>query len=87
MSRSELGALLGVVAILHGHLMAGRLEHDLARELYGRLAGDAASTRATSRDLRQALHDVGESIHYVMGSYAEPPSPERVPPQDDDFPM
>ena len=87
LSRSDSDALLGVVAVLHTRLMAGQLDHDLARRLYPRLAPDVVMAASTSRDLRQELHDLAERLYYALGVYAEPAPAERVPPQDDDFTM
>jgi hypothetical protein len=77
LTRQDAAALIGILAILEGELLAD----EVSDELLGRLAGrmrDHGQMRAHLDDragLRLALNDLNQRVRYALGEYEEPPEP------------
>mgnify|MGYP004480276055 CR=1 FL=1 len=72
----DLGVLLGVVAVLGGHLALGELPPDLTRRLVRRLVDHGPlPPGATAGDLTAVLTDVGRRLHWAMSTDLEFPAP------------
>ncbi|MFU8875468.1 hypothetical protein [Micromonospora sp. SL4-19] len=75
--RSDLGAIFGVLVIVHGHLLAGELPPDLVRRLVDRLTDHGPLPEgASAGELNALLADLCQRMHWAMaeeyGDYPEP---------------
>jgi len=73
--------LIGLCAVLEGHLLGDRerLSH-LRRQLGRRLAEDGvAPVDPDERAVRQAINDLNQRLRDALGEYADPPTPGPVP--------
>ena len=81
--RSDVSALIGLVAVLEGELTADLDSDrvpDWAAHLARRLTGDGLlAPGAGNRELRQALNDLNHRLRYVHGEYDEEPGSYPVP--------
>jgi hypothetical protein len=76
----DLVALIGLLAVLEGELMAGSVSEHLAKRVSGRFArAGLLGDRATPHELRQAINDLNHRLRYARGEYDEPPRPVPVP--------
>ena len=76
----DLTALIGLLAVLEGELMAGEVSRHLSGRIQHRLQSAAVlESEATERQLRQAINDLNHRLRYALGEYDEPPSPSEVP--------
>ena len=76
----DLSALVGLLAVIEGELMAG----DVSRHLSGRIRDrfermELLEPGGTERDLRQSINDLNHRLRYALGEYNEPPRPLAVP--------
>jgi len=80
MHRRDLSALIGLLAILEGHLhepdFADRPGQDLARPL---LRAGLLERGHSAQQLRQAINDLNQRLRYAIGQYATPPTSIPVP--------
>ncbi len=79
--RAGVAALIGLCAVLEGHLSGDRdlLSH-LSRQLGRRLAEDGvAPVDPDERAVRQAINELNQRLSYALGEYADPPTPGPVP--------
>ncbi len=78
---ADVTALIGVCAVLEGHLMGGRDRlADLSRHLGDRLTDDGLMVAGgDERAVRQAINDVNQRLRYAQGEYPEPPASMPVP--------
>jgi hypothetical protein len=76
----DLAVLIGLLAVLEGHLMIGDVDEHVAGHLRRRVE-DVGLLPAGSdeRGLRQALNDLNHRLRYALGEYDTPPVPEPVP--------
>jgi ATP phosphoribosyltransferase regulatory subunit HisZ len=78
--RQDAAVLVGVVGILEGELTLAQLDPELTDSLRRRFARERLlAADASDRDVRQALSDLAQRLHYVYGSYDDPPVPVPVP--------
>jgi hypothetical protein len=79
LSNQDAEALIGILAILEGGLLAGELDGALARDLARRLrnVGLIPSGLGDRAGLRVALGNLNQRGRYTRGEY------ERLPPPDD----
>ncbi len=80
-ARGDVAALIGLCAVLEGHLQAEpeELAH-LSRHLGARLVADGASSGAYERAVRQAVNDLNHRLRYALGEYPEAPKSVPVAP-------
>ena len=71
LERQDADALIGVTAVLEGHLIAGQLDPEVVGRLGARLVGPGAGPA----ELRVALANLNQRLRYVLGEYDEPPAP------------
>jgi hypothetical protein len=72
-------AVIGVFAVLEGHLLGADLDAHLTRHLQAWLARRGLlDPDAGTRGLRQLLSDVNQRMRYAIGEYDEPPTPVPV---------
>jgi hypothetical protein len=65
---SDLAALLGVLAVVHGELLAGELPPAVVRRLIDRLTRHGPLPEGASAGQLQALFgDLGQRLHWAMG--------------------
>ena len=78
--RRDASALIGLLAILEGHLhdpdCADRPGQDLARPL---LQAGLLEQGHSAQQLRQAINDLNQRLRYAIGEYATPPNSIPVP--------
>lgn len=80
MTPHDLAALIGLLATLEGHLMAGDVDPHVVDHLLSRLAQDGlVSQDAGEQDLRQALNDLNHRLRFALGEYDEPSRSIPVP--------
>jgi hypothetical protein len=73
-------ALIGLLALLEGELMAGGVPEHLSRRIRDRLEQvGLLGAGGTERDLRQSISDLNHRLRYALGEYDEPPQPMVVP--------
>jgi hypothetical protein len=71
---ADIGALLGVIAVLSGHLMAGELSPDLTRDLIRRLTERGPlPADSTAGTLNATLADLAQRLHWASGGDLEYP--------------
>jgi hypothetical protein len=72
---ADLEALLGVVAVLQGHLIGGELPPGLTRDLVRRLIEHGPLPEgSTAGGLNAALSDLGQRLHWAMGTETDYPA-------------
>jgi len=79
--RADVAALIGLCAVLDGHLMGGSsASGDLSQHLGRRLAQDGlAGADADQRGVRPAINDLDHRLRYALGEYPDAPTPSSVP--------
>ncbi|GGL21491.1 hypothetical protein GCM10012284_65110 [Mangrovihabitans endophyticus] len=76
----DVAALIGLLALLEGELMAGGVPEHLSRRIRDRLERvGLLGAAGTERDLRQSISDLNHRLRYALGEYDEPPRPVAVP--------
>ena len=76
----DLTALIGLLAVLEGELMAGEVSQHLSDRIRHRLQSAAVlEPGGTEQHLRQSINDLNHRLRYALGEYDEPPSPSEVP--------
>jgi hypothetical protein len=77
LGRQDAAALIGVLAVLEGQLIAGALDRHVIDHLNGHLHGaDLVGPGAGPAELRVALATLNQRLRYVLGEYDEPPAPD-----------
>jgi hypothetical protein len=72
----DLSALIGLLAVLEGELLAGEVSPHLASRVRQRLERtELLEPGGTERALSQAISDLNHRLRYALGEYDEPPSP------------
>jgi hypothetical protein len=71
LGRQDAAALIGVMAVLEGHLVVGDLDPHVVDRLSERLVGRGAG----AAELRVALGNLNQRLRYVLGEHDEPPAP------------
>lgn len=72
----DLVALHGVIAALHGHLIAGELPPDLTQRLIRTLRErDILPERATAGSLNAAFSDLEQRLHWAISPETDYPTP------------
>lgn len=80
LDENDLRALIGLLATLEGHLMAGDVDPFMAQSLARRLHDDGAATTADpGRPLRQGINDLNHRLRFALGEYEVPPESAPVP--------
>ena len=72
LGRQDADALIGVLAVLEGHLVAGDLDPRVIDRLSRRLVGPGAG----AAELRVALGNLNQRLRYALGEYDEAPGPD-----------
>ncbi len=76
----DLSALIGLLAVIEGELIAGEVSRHLSGRIRDRLERmQILEPRGTERDLRQSINDLNHRLRYALGEYDEPPRPLAVP--------
>jgi hypothetical protein len=76
----DLRALIGVLAIIEGHIRAREIPEHLTEQLQRRfISVGLLNESSRRRDLRQAINDLNHRLRYARGEYPEPPDPFPVP--------
>jgi hypothetical protein len=76
----DLAALIGVLAVIEGELMAGEVSQYLSGRIRDRLERvQLLEPGGSERDLRQSISDLNHRLRYALGEYSEPPRPLPVP--------
>ncbi|HEY4313971.1 MAG TPA: hypothetical protein VGO19_00515 [Actinomycetes bacterium] len=77
LSDPDAGAIIGLLAILEGELLAETLDVELAGRFRDRLVDvGLLADSAGLGELRRALGELNQRVRYALGEYAEPPAPE-----------
>jgi dsDNA-binding SOS-regulon protein len=77
LDRQDAAALIGVSAVLQGHLLTGELSPHLAQALNRHLhQAGLVQSDAGRAELRLALANLTERLRYALGEYDEPPAPD-----------
>ncbi|GAA0488053.1 hypothetical protein Ade02nite_12330 [Paractinoplanes deccanensis] len=71
--QEDLAALLGLVVVVDGELLAGRLPPELTERLISRLLPAGAS----AGELNAALSDLAQRLHWAAGHGVDHPPPMR----------
>jgi hypothetical protein len=72
LDRQDAEALIGVMAVLEGHLIAGDLDPLVVDRLSERLVGPDAG----AAELRVVLWNLNKRLRYVLGEHDERPAPD-----------
>jgi hypothetical protein len=72
LDRRDAEALIGLLAVVEGHLINGDLDPHVVDRLGERLVGPGAG----AAELRVALGNLTQRLHYVLGDHEEPPIPD-----------
>jgi hypothetical protein len=76
----DLAALIGLLAVLEGELMAGEVSQHLSDRIRHRLQRVATpGPGGDERDLRQSINDLNHRLRYALGEYDEPQRPFGCP--------
>jgi hypothetical protein len=76
----DLSALIGLLAVIEGELMAGEFSRHLSGRIRDRLERvELLEPGGTEPDLRQSINDLNHRLRYALGEYNEPPGPLAVP--------
>ncbi len=74
----DLAALIGLLALLEGELMAGEISPHLSNRIRHRLERVALlAPGGTEQDLRQSINELNHRLRY--DEYDKPPSQPKVP--------
>jgi hypothetical protein len=80
-SRQDIAALVGVLAVLEGGLLAEQLDETTARKVADRLLREGLLVEDWApHDLHQCLHDLNQRLRFALGEYDDPPPPMHAPP-------
>jgi hypothetical protein len=75
----DIAALIGLLAVIEGELVAGEVSPHLSDRIRRRLEREALlEPNGTERDLRQAINDLNHRLRYALREYDEQPSPLPV---------
>jgi len=79
--RADVVALIGVCAVLEGHLMGDSdgmagVSRGVGRRLF---SAGPSSVAADERAVRQAINDLSHRLRYALGEYSNPPVTQPVP--------
>jgi hypothetical protein len=75
-----LAALIGLLAVIEGEIMADEVPPHLAGRLRDRLEREMLlEPHGTERDLRQSINDLNHRVRYALGEYDEQPPSLPVP--------
>src|SRR5262245_32170406 len=70
----DLSALIGLLAVFEGELMAGEASRHLSGRIRDRLERvELLEPGGTQRDVRQSINDLNHRLRYSLGEYDEPP--------------
>ena len=72
LDRQDAEALIGVLAVVEGHLINGDLDPHVVDRLGERVVGPGAG----AVELRVALGSLNQRLRYVLGEHDEPPIPD-----------
>ena len=72
LDRQDAEALIGVLAVVEGHLINGDLDPHVVDRLGERLVGPGAG----AAELRVALGNLDQRLRYVLGEHDQPPTPD-----------
>jgi hypothetical protein len=72
LARQDAEALVGLLAVLAGHLVSGDLDPLVVGRLSERLVGPTAGPA----ELRVALGNLNQRLRYVLGEHDDPPAPD-----------
>lgn len=76
----DLAALIGLLALLEGELMAGAVPESLSRRIRDRLERvGILRSGGSERNLHQSISDLNHRLRYALGEYDDPPQPVAVP--------
>jgi hypothetical protein len=76
----DLSALIGLLAVIEGELLAGEVSRHLAGRIRDQLERvELLAPGGTEQDLRQSINDLNHRLRYALGEYDEPPRPLAVP--------
>jgi hypothetical protein len=76
----DLAALIGLLAVTEGEIMAGEIPPHLTGRIRDRLERETLlEPHSTERDLRQAINDLNHRVRYALGEYDEQPPSLPVP--------
>jgi hypothetical protein len=76
----DVKALIGLLAVIEGHMMAGDVPQHLIDHLLDRFVWVGLLDQMSSlRDLRQAINDLNHRLRYARGEYTDPPVRIPVP--------
>jgi hypothetical protein len=79
-SKRDVAALIGCLAVLEGAHMVGSIDDHLWQLIAKRLSSEGLLSEAwEDRDVRQALNDMNHRLRHALGEYDEPPTPQPVP--------
>lgn len=79
LSRKDTAALVGVLAVLEGGLLAEQLDSATARKVAERLVREGLLVEDwTSRDLSKSLHALNQRLRTALGEYDDPPPPDQT---------
>lgn len=69
----DLSALIGVLAVVEGDLMAGELPAEAGGRIRQRLETESLlAPGGSERDLRQAINDLNQRLRFAIGEQEEP---------------
>jgi hypothetical protein len=76
----DVAALIGLLAMIEGEIMAGEVPPRLSDRIRRRLERKTLlQPDGTERDLRQAINDLNHRLRYALGEYDAPPPPLPLP--------
>jgi hypothetical protein len=75
----DLGALVGLLAVLEGELAAGELpDHHVSRVRNRFVRSGLIDSESGPREVGQALSDLNHRLRYSLGEFPEPPRPSSA---------
>jgi hypothetical protein len=76
LGQQDAAALIGVAAVLEGHLLVGDLNRHVVDSLNRQLQkAGLVGSGAGPAELRLSLANLNQRLRYVLGEYDEPPAP------------
>lgn len=79
LSRRDTAALVGVLAVLEGGMLAEQLDETTIRKVAERLVRQGLLVEDwTPRDLSQSLHDLNQRLRHTLDEYDDPPQPDHT---------
>jgi hypothetical protein len=72
LGRQDAEALIGLLAVLEGHLINGDLDPHVVDRLSERVVGPGVG----AAELRVALGNLSQRLRYALGEHEEPPTPD-----------